>query len=521
MRTVATSGGLEWDGDGSAYLDAIPLALPGVRTLAVQEVIDAATGPMRWANWRPEMSPAHNLRGFTGVIGVNETAGVILRYIWRRGAAAADGLYAIEARDMLPAAVAGAVLAAAAGQPLPEPSTYANHVPAVLARMCEIGVADPPQPERMNRAGIERVVTAHLRALADPDTTELPVPFGAVNRARFYLALAQALWQPATLAVLGRVANLASLRQCNELAVVWRELRPGATLRIGKADVRPPAVMFGSPWMEMLSWTARSIPADTARFFSSFRATDESWALLLKLPQLDARHADAVAAGLIREARARQVYAASGQFVLVLPAHLPWAQTPIRSLAIHVQENGLWVAGLTARSERTASFWWQPEMTVAALSQHTLPAQPLVHVTLAAFWHDLLVAGDEVVVAPGAQPRPASAKSAGQPPRTHGAGNPVVVLPRRTVHYSGRREWSTPADREIITRRSHGVRGHLRELPQGWSRSLDAESEAREWGFVLPDGCTFVRPHVRGGHDHDPAPVIAKARGLQTLSALI
>ena len=57
--------------------------------------------------------------------------------------------------------------------------------------------------------------------------------------------------------------------------------------------------------------------------------------------------------------------------------------------------------------------------------------------------------------------------------------------------------------------------------PEGWSRSLDAEGEAREWGVVLPDGFTFVRPHVRGGHDHDPAPVVAKARGLQTLSALL
>ena len=83
------------------------------------------------------------------------------------------------------------------------------------------------------------------------------------------------------------------------------------------------------------------------------------------------------------------------------------------------------------------------------------------------------------------------------------------------------RSAGTPEDREIVTRRSHGVRGHLRQLPEAWSSSLAAEGEAREWGFVLPDGYTFVRPHVRGGHDHDPAPVIAKARGLQTLSALL
>lgn len=96
-----------------------------------------------------------------------------------------------------------------------------------------------------------------------------------------------------------------------------------------------------------------------------------------------------------------------------------------------------------------------------------------------------------------------------------------MVLPRRSIHYSGHREWGTAEERDIITRRSHGVRGHLRELPEGWQRSEAAEGEAREWGFVLPEGYTFVRPHVRGGHDHDPAPIVARARGLQTLSALI
>ena len=311
----------------------------------------------------------------------------------------------------------------------------------------------------------------------------------------------------------------ADLQGLNDLATIWIQVRQGFTFRIGKADIKPiAAVASGSQWMEALNWTHREIRSDAARFFGGFHATDATWRLMILTPEVDERHADAVAAGLIREARERQVYEAVGQFVLVLPHHLPWSQTPITALAIHAQADGLWVAGLTAQNERTASWWWQPEMTTQTMEQQTMEALPLVHATLAAFWHDLVVAGDEVFVTSGRQPRPFTQKGK---PGARGAGDPIVVLPRRMIHYSGKVEWSSPEDREIIVRRMHGVRGHLRILQEGWHRSEEAECEARAWGFVLPDGYTFVRPHVRGGHDDGLEPVIAKARGLQTLSTLL
>jgi hypothetical protein len=79
------------------------------------------------------------------------------------------------------------------------------------------------------------------------------------------------------------------------------------------------------------------------------------------LPEVDEHHADAIAAGLIREAREWRVCEAVGQFVLMLLPHLPWSQTPITALvihaqAIHAQADGLWVAGLMAQNERTASW---------------------------------------------------------------------------------------------------------------------------------------------------------------------
>lgn len=521
MRTVPTSNGLEWESDGSCYLDAIPSTGRRDTPMALEEIMIAVlSGGMVWRTWHPAMSQTHDLRQFAGVMGIQTAVGVVLRYIHKRGTHAVDGLYAIEAGDNLPPAIAAAVLSAVAAQPLPEPPTVANAAPMILARIVDDGGEGGGRPQpRMGRNDIERAVGDYLRQFVAGEEPALHA--AGVNRARILLALAQRLWTPETLTAVGAVERLDRLYDLNSLAVLWHELRPATTYRVGKADIQPPAVTRGSAWQEALSWSVRRIPADAARFFAGFRATDESWDLTLQLPQVDPQRADAVANGLLREARERQVYSASGQFALALPDHLPWRTAGIVALAIHAQADGLWVAGLTARSERTASWWWQPEMSTETTLQHTLTPLGLVHATLAAFWHDLVVAGDEVIVQAGGRARLGTAASRDGNRSRRGAGNPVVTLPRRSVHYTGHREWGTAEDREIVTRRSHGVRGHLRQLPDRWSRSTEAEGEAREWGFVLPDGYTFVRPHVRGGHDHDPAPVIAKARGLQTLSALL
>lgn len=158
-----------------------------------------------------------------------------------------------------------------------------------------------------------------------------------------------------------------------------------------------------------------------------------------------------------------------------------------------------------------------PPYSAAEMHHHTLATNPLAFVTLAAFWHDLVVAGDQVIIERDASTR---RRTGGQSDRGGHASN-VHVLPRTHIYVGGVRQRSDSADHEMIERRSHGVRGHLRKLPDGWSRSESAEDTARIWGFVLPAGWTFVHPHTRGGHDHDPQPVVAKARGLQTLALLV
>ncbi|MFZ2125997.1 MAG: hypothetical protein WAV04_00600 [Candidatus Microsaccharimonas sp.] len=54
---------------------------------------------------------------------------------------------------------------------------------------------------------------------------------------------------------------------------------------------------------------------------------------------------------------------------------------------------------------------------------------------------------------------------------------------------------SSDAIREV---RLHGVVWHIRQLPNGWSASPDAQTLAYQAGIVLQPGETFVRPHKRG-----------------------
>jgi len=78
----------------------------------------------------------------------------------------------------------------------------------------------------------------------------------------------------------------------------------------------------------------------------------------------------------------------------------------------------------------------------------------------------------------------------------------------------------------VIRVRTHGVRGHLRRLPAGWKASQEAKEIAQGFGVLVPDGFTFVRPHVRGhgdGGDQSTAPaeIIVQARGLASVMMLL
>lgn len=118
---------------------------------------------------------------------------------------------------------------------------------------------------------------------------------------------------------------------------------------------------------------------------------------------------------------------------------------------------------------------------------------------------------------PQAAPREISAPK----PTTETRG---LTLPAaRHVHLAGTRAWGEAAERERIRRQAHGVRGHLRRLHGAWHAGAEAASSAGEFGLALPQGFTFVRPHVRGhnaaGAGITPTPI--RARGLATIMTLL
>jgi len=152
----------------------------------------------------------------------------------------------------------------------------------------------------------------------------------------------------------------------------------------------------------------------------------------------------------------------------------------------------------------------------------------------AALWHDLVVG----------VPRPAPAARR-RAPRADGEGEeeagealpsgPVRErlwrLPRPFRAAAGEEaeepeaEWGEPEARRRLARAAHAVRGHLRRLPAGWKAHPGALRLAEGFGVVVPEGFTFVRPHLRGGRAAPPEPeappeIPAVARGLMSLMLL-
>ena len=151
---------------------------------------------------------------------------------------------------------------------------------------------------------------------------------------------------------------------------------------------------------------------------------------------------------------------------------------------------------------------------------------PILQVTLAALWRDLRVAGEDAVPEQRERRvRPAAdSASPDDVPRLERQSEPTVrTLPG--VWLRGRRTWGSRVEHEYVRRHAHGVRGHLRRLPPGWSPSKQALKTADEFGIALPEGYTFVRPYYTGsaGDDNEASPteVVIQARGLASVMTIL
>jgi hypothetical protein len=316
------------------------------------------------------------------------------------------------------------------------------------------------------------------------------------------------------------------LRTAHELVVVHALLAGGLKINVAGVEVQGRGMgQIRHALLQLMELTAGNISGEAVRALLPDRQLPE----LLAWPSDRPDQAPVpeifkgLASALVRDATEQAVYAPQGAFLLRVPNELSvLRQRGVTELRVYADPNGLW---LRLRGDRDALVGWRPE---AGLRSFVLPTDltAWLNVVASALWHDLRVGGSAAVPRTDGRPE----LIVGGAPLTRGAKKrpkPAgVQLPSvRHIYLSGVRQWSTPDSRARIIRQMHGVRGYVRRLPVGWSRSPEAVRFSREYGVVLPDDYTFVRPHTRGAAVDDqpaadaPVPTVIHARGLLSLLA--
>ncbi len=534
MRYISTSGGWTIGSIDSPTIDIIPA--PGTPPVKRSEIDALLDQPFSWSHIsRTERRLNPLLRSQQGIVGFNPR--VIVRFIYPKGTTLLDALYTIEAvehqaGESPPATVFGQILGAARGLQHHLPPLHVTQVAHILGKMCSTIPGRGPTG-RLRSRDIERLVDRAITYLLSYPTEERYdfVPASPVGRARFWLAFSKQLWLPRVL------RGLASYPTSNEAK--WQELRgvaqiAGLHLYLARQDyvevqgIPIPTTHADPPliWLQVVEWTAGDIPPAALQRFAGLgiRTPWPEISHSKKPPDKEvSARARAIAEAFLEEARTRGRYAPTGFFHLSLPPQIPLTRWGVTGLRIWASPDELWVQVLGEGETPGPVFEWTPASSPRAvvLSPHSIP---LVHATLAALWHDLTVAHEK------AFPSHRRRKMPGQRERaTISKVRPRAARFPRTVYtISGRRTWGSEVDRTVI-RQTHGVREHLRRLPHDHRPSEEAKRRALAFGYILPAGHTFVRPHVRGQKDAsgeaessrttEAQPVTA--RGLVTLATLL
>ena len=266
----------------------------------------------------------------------------------------------------------------------------------------------------------------------------------------------------------------------------------------------------------------------------------ETWRVAIDPPKAlpDAGLALAYARRLIAEGEAGRRYSEHGIYDAELPPALPLATWGVKRLRWVCLRTGYWwVSLLDEAGESIGAFRWRGAQTSLNEMSLVIPnwMAPYVHLAVAALWHDLVVAGEDVFVPVG------RGRGGGEHKAREAAAHAerVLRLPRARRIPLGEvwpqeieaRAWGGDEDRRTLEARRramHAVRGHYRRLAEGW-RAHEAGVRAESYGMPPPpEGYTFVAPHVRGGERRgaDEATLAVarrrvQARGLEALVAAL
>ncbi len=416
-----------------------------------------------------------------------------------------------------------------------------NTVPHLMAILCRLGPAGAAS--RLSRVILKSMVTQVIGEVAlGHEHKDVSIPRGSVNRARYWLLLASELWQSDTLKVIAPNAyNLADTTSLllGSTAMLWLRVANIERLQVAGVSVDMELAAIQYAWPQVLEWVAGDVTADVLRWLTHGRLTDSLPTVDRPMRELfnpdtqDVRLMNALTASLLREAGEKAVYVPYGHFYLEMPEGLPLrSQWSVQGLRLWALPDGFWVSVIDKEGQRSSSFRWTVDPdTPLRTWVISADAMPVLDVTLAALWHDLRIAGEKAVPSStGTKQRRSGTlrRDDNEAAVRQRAGK--RVLPSRRLVLQGRRQWGTRNERRTIQRRSHGVRGHLRQLPEGWKAGGEAKALAVQFGMVVPEGYTFVRPHVRGGERGTSGPgqtmtgtedTIIVSRGLATVLTLM
>jgi len=301
----------------------------------------------------------------------------------------------------------------------------------------------------------------------------------------------------------------------------------------------------------MRFWTQRialrgAMLAEAQALYTPWRVHRRWWEVPDKPPEglPDAELALAMAQRLIAEGKANRQYSEQGIYDAELPPALPLVRWGVKRLRwVCLRAGYQWVSLLGEAGESLSAFRWRGDATKLQELELAMPdwIAPYVHLSVAALWRDLVVAGETVFVHARKKGEAKGEEGVKDEQATREAiahAERVLCLPRarkislHKVWPRGieARAWGDAEDLQTLEARQralHAVRGHYRKLAAGW-RAHEAETRAANYGMPCPpDGYTFVVPHVRGGErgmDEETMVQIrrrVRARGLEALVAAL
>jgi hypothetical protein len=339
-------------------------------------------------------------------------------------------------------------------------------------------------------AYVERFIQAAVRG---EFSTEMPG--GAVDRSRYWLAVAKALWRGEVRQRLARCRlEVACMHTLASIASAWLNLKVHAFVKVAGVTLRVSGPARRTAWLQAMEWAHGAASRKAVKYLTGYHGEISHCTFSDELlcgqggdesnPALYGERAIQLAEILLAEASQRASCSPWGSFRITIPEGVFLNVTGLR-IWIEPPEK-MWGTLEINELLGTSAVW---TVSPPHVSRWILPEQAatVFHLVMSALWRDLCVGGERFID--------------GQ-----AAGKAVVGRPidgRPPVQFGGHIDWGACLQDLDDQQHLASVRAHLRRLTRNQHPSRRARYLARRAGVTrLPPGMTFVRPHARTRTTH-------------------